>query len=48
MTGGTRFTRILRNPARPKPPTVEMIERMSAEAALGLELGNIKKIVERR
>ena len=38
MTGATRFTRILRNPARPKPPT--------AEAELGL--GNIKKIVERR
>ncbi|WBU32071.1 hypothetical protein OOZ54_11415 [Rhodopseudomonas palustris] len=46
MTGGTRFTRTLRNPARPKPPTVEMIERMSAEAELGL--GNIKRIVERR
>lgn len=46
MTGGTRFTRPLRNPARPKPPTAEMIERMSAEAELGL--GNIKKIVERR
>jgi hypothetical protein len=46
MDGGTRFTRILRNPARPKPPSAEMIERMSAEAELGL--GNIKKIVERR
>ena len=44
MTGGTRFTRILRNPARPKPPTPEMVERMSAEAELGLS--NIKRIVE--
>ncbi|MFC0242529.1 SRPBCC family protein [Rhodopseudomonas telluris] len=46
VDGQTRFTRILRNPARPKPPTAEMVERMSAEAELGL--GNIKRIVERR
>ncbi|NEW98070.1 SRPBCC family protein [Rhodopseudomonas sp. BR0G17] len=46
VDGGTRFTRILRNPARPKPPTPEMVERVSAEAELGLE--NIKRIVERR
>ncbi|NEW89581.1 SRPBCC family protein, partial [Rhodopseudomonas sp. WA056] len=46
VAGGTRFTRILRNPARPKPPTPEMVERMSAEAELGL--GNIKRNVERR
>jgi uncharacterized protein YndB with AHSA1/START domain len=44
VDGGTRFTRILRNPARQKPPTTEMIARMSAEAELGL--ANIKRIVE--
>jgi uncharacterized protein YndB with AHSA1/START domain len=41
---GTRFIRTLRNPARPKMPSVEMIARMDDEAVLGL--GNIKRIVE--
>lgn len=43
---GTKFTRIMRNPARPKPPTPEMIARMDEEATLGL--GNIKRNVEAR
>lgn len=41
---GTHFTRTLRNPARPKAPTEEMIARTDQEAELGL--GNIKRIVE--
>ena len=44
VAGGTRFTRTLRNPARPKAPTPEMIQRMDDEAVLGLE--NIKRVVE--
>jgi hypothetical protein len=36
----------LRNPARPKPPTAEVIERMDQEARLGLEA--IKRNVESR
>lgn len=45
-SGKTRFTRTMRNPARPKMPTAEMIARMDEEAALGL--GNIKRVVEGR
>jgi uncharacterized protein YndB with AHSA1/START domain len=44
--GATRFTRTVSNPARPRPPTAEMIERMDAEAAQGLAA--IKRIVEAR
>jgi uncharacterized protein YndB with AHSA1/START domain len=46
VDGGTQFTRTLRNPARPKPPTAEVIERMDQEARLGLEA--IKRNVEAR
>ncbi len=46
VEGGTRFTRTLRNPARPKPPSAEVIERMDQEARLGLEA--IKRNVEAR
>lgn len=42
--GKTRYTRTVRNPARPKPMTDEMIARMDAEATVGL--GNIKARVE--
>jgi uncharacterized protein YndB with AHSA1/START domain len=44
VDGGTKFIRTLRNPARPKPPTEEMIQRIDEEAMLGL--GNIKRVVE--
>ncbi len=44
--GATRFTRTVSNPARPRPPTAEMIERMDAEAAQGLAA--IKRVVEAR
>jgi len=37
VDGGTHFTRTLRNPARPKAPTDEMIARMDQEAVSGLE-----------
>lgn len=46
VSGGTKFTRTLRNPARKKPPTDEQIANMDAEAAIGL--GNIKANVEKR
>jgi hypothetical protein len=46
VDGGTKFTRTVRNPARPKPPTPEMIARIDEEAELGL--GNIKRILEAR
>lgn len=42
----TRYTRILRNPARDKPPTDEMLQRIDAEAREAL--ANIKANVERR
>jgi uncharacterized protein YndB with AHSA1/START domain len=41
---GTKFTRTLRNPARPKMPNDEMVARMDEEAELGLS--NIKRIVQ--
>lgn len=44
--GGTLFTRTMRNPARPKMPTSEMIVRMDEEAAFGL--ANIGRVVESR
>ena len=44
--GGTKYTRTIRNPARPKPATDEMIRRMDEEAAICLE--NIKRNVEKR
>jgi N-carbamoyl-D-amino-acid hydrolase len=43
---GTRYTRTVVNPARPKAPTDDMIRRMDEEAAIGL--ANIKANVERR
>ena len=43
---GTRYTRTVSNPARPKAPTAAMIERIDAEAATAL--ANIKAHVERR
>jgi hypothetical protein len=43
---GTRYTRTVRNPARPKAPTEAMIARIDAEAAIAL--ANIKTNVERR
>jgi uncharacterized protein YndB with AHSA1/START domain len=46
VEGGTKFTRTVRNPARPKAPTSEMIARIDEEAELGL--ANIKRIVESR
>jgi hypothetical protein len=46
VEGGTKFTRTVRNPARPKAPTPEMIARIDEEAELGL--ANIKRIVESR
>lgn len=41
-----RYTRTILNPARPKPPTAEMIERIDAEAKVCLE--KIKRNVEAR
>lgn len=43
---GTRYTRTVTNPARPKPVTAPMLERIDAEAATAL--ANIKANVERR
>jgi hypothetical protein len=43
---GTRYTRTVINPARPKAPSADMIRRMDEEAAIGL--ANIKANVERR
>lgn len=42
--GGVKFTRTLRNPARPKPPTDDMIARIDAEAVEALE--KIRRNVE--
>ncbi|HPG03368.1 MAG TPA: SRPBCC family protein, partial [Rhodoblastus sp.] len=36
VDGGVKFTRTLRNPARPKPPTPEMVARIDAEADAAL------------
>lgn len=44
--GGTRYTRTVTNPARPKPVTPAMLERIDTEAAKALS--NIKANVERR
>jgi len=44
VDAGTRFIRTMINPARPKPPTQEMIARMDAEA--DISLANIKRNVE--
>jgi uncharacterized protein YndB with AHSA1/START domain len=46
VAGGTRFTRTVRNPQRPKPATEDQVRRMNEEAMLGLN--NIKAKVERR
>lgn len=42
--GGTRFTRIVRNPQRPRAATEDQVRRIDEEAVLGL--ANIKKNVE--
>jgi hypothetical protein len=44
--GGARYTRTVINPARPKAPTPEMVQRMDDEAAVCL--ANIKRNVEAR
>jgi hypothetical protein len=44
--GASRYTRTIVNPARPKPPTPEMIQRVDDEAAVCL--ANIKRNVEAR
>ena len=44
VPGGVKFTRTLRNPARPKPPTPDMIARIDAEAEAALAA--IKRNVE--
>lgn len=46
VDGKTRYTRLIANPARPKPPTEEMIQRVDEEAHVSLE--NIKRNVEAR
>jgi hypothetical protein len=46
IDGVTKFTRTMRNPARPKPPTDGMIARMDAEAETAL--ANIKRNLEAR
>ena len=46
MEGGCRYTRTIINPARPKPPTEEMIRRIDEEATVSLR--NIKTNVEKR
>ncbi|MFN0089764.1 MAG: SRPBCC family protein [Acidimicrobiales bacterium] len=43
---GTRYTRTIVNPDRPKAPTEEMVRRMDDEAAVCL--ANIKRAVESR
>ena len=44
VADGAKFTRTLRNPARPKPPSAEVLQRIDAEAALAL--ANIRRNVE--
>ena len=44
VPGGVKFTRTLRNPARPKPPTPDMLARIDAEAEAALAA--IKRNVE--
>jgi hypothetical protein len=44
VDGGTQFTRTVRNPARPKETSAEIVARIDAEAELGL--GNIRRVVE--
>lgn len=44
LDGATKFTRTMRNPTRPKPPTEDMIRRMDEEADVSLK--NIKRNVE--
>ncbi len=46
VADGVKFTRTLRNPARPKPPTPEMVARIDAEAEAALAA--IKRNVEAR
>ncbi len=46
IDAGTRYTRLVSNPARPKAPTDEMIARIDTEAETAL--ANIKANVERR
>ena len=46
VDGGTKFIRTVRNPARPKEASPEIVARIDAEAELGL--GNIKRVVEER
>ena len=42
----TKYTRHLRNPARPSAPSEEQLQRMDEEAVIGL--ANIKRLVEQR
>ncbi|MDF1854030.1 SRPBCC family protein [Pseudooceanicola sp.] len=44
VPGGTRFTRMMRNPARPKLPTDDLLARIDAESNEGL--ANIKRLLE--
>lgn len=46
VDGGTKFTRTVINPQRPKAPTADQVQRLDAEARLGLS--NIKVNVEKR
>lgn len=46
IDGGTRYRRTVSNPARPKPPTADMIAGVDAEATASLH--RIKTNVERR
>ena len=45
VAGGTRFTRTVRNPQRPKPATEDQVRRINEEAVLGLS--NVRAKVER-
>ena len=44
--GVTKYTRHLRNPARPAAPSEEQLQRMDEEAMIGL--AKIKRLVEQR